>query len=40
LIERLLRLQYVALVDPPTSKEAVTYHFLAEKKNERDQDNE
>jgi hypothetical protein len=40
LFERLLRLQYVALVDPPASEEAVTYHLLAEKKNERDQYNE
>jgi hypothetical protein len=37
---RLLRLEDVALVDPPASKEAVAYHLLAEQKNERDQDNE
>ena len=34
----LLRLQYVVLVDPPTSKEAVAHHLLAKQKNEADQD--
>ena len=34
----LLRLEYVVLVDPPTSKEAVAHHLLAKQKNEADQD--
>ena len=34
----LLRLQYVVLVDPPASKEAVAHHLLAKQKNEADQD--
>jgi hypothetical protein len=34
----LLRLQYVVLVDPPTSKEAMAHHLLAKQKNEADQD--
>jgi hypothetical protein len=34
----LLRLQYVVLVDPPTSKEAVAHHLLPKQKNEADQD--
>jgi hypothetical protein len=33
----LLRFQYVALADPATSKEAVTHHILAKKKNDHDQ---
>jgi hypothetical protein len=38
LIERLLGLEYVALVDPSVAKEAVAHHLLAEEKNETDQD--
>jgi hypothetical protein len=36
--EFLLRLQYIVLVDPPASKEAVAHHFLAKQKDEADQD--
>jgi len=35
-----LRLQYIALVDPPASKEAVAHHLLAKQKNEADQDDQ
>jgi hypothetical protein len=34
LLQYLLRFQYVALVDPATSKEAVAHHILAKQKND------
>jgi hypothetical protein len=40
LVQCLLGLQYVALIDPPASKEAVAYHLLAEQKNEGYQDDQ
>jgi hypothetical protein len=39
-IECPLRLQHIALVDPPASKEAVAHHLLAKQKNEADQDDQ
>jgi hypothetical protein len=38
LVEWVLRLQYVALVDPPTAKEAMAYHLLTQQENQAEQD--
>jgi hypothetical protein len=36
----LLGLEYVALIHPAASKEAVTHHLLAKEKHEADQDDQ